>query len=572
MALSIFTGLSLVAMSEETWTSDESVHLPAGCTYLARRDFRLNPEHPPLVKMLAAVPVLLAGLKWPEDSSYWDHASLWPFGFQVIFRSGNDPDRMLFLGRLPTLLWGWILIVAVYGASRKRFGPRAGLLSLAIITFCPTLLAHGHLVTTDAAAAALFFVTCLSFWSLLERGTWIRCGLCGVMVGLTLSAKYSGILLAPVMVLLAGIRFLTEPLSPPADKPGSPPPIVTVRQAVRWSGMAFVLAGTAYAVLWALYGFRFQASPDPTFSYDWKLLSTVGGLSERAVLFARDHRLLPESFLYGYTDVIAHSLRGHKAYALGMQSPTGWWWYFPFAFLVKTPVGVLVLFGWGLVELIRRPENSSKPWAYLVVPLAVYWSSAITSNINIGVRHVLPVFPFFAVLSGAIVSGDGSRVAAGCRVAFLLAALGIASCLAQAPYFLSYFNYASLCFAQRHQMLVDSNLDWGQDLARLKRYMDAHGIPEIKLAYSGVGSPRHLGLRHTILSGSNMYSQYETEWEKAGSIRAGEYVAVSANVLVGLLGTQPELYASLFQPQEPVARIGHSILLYRMPGSPPRPP
>jgi hypothetical protein len=204
---------------------------------------------------------------------------------------------------------------------------------------------------------------------------------------------------------------------------------------------------------------------------------------------------------------------------------------------------------------------------FLVIPLIIYWILAIMSRMNIGVRHVLPVVPLMIALAGGIQYEDVGRSLGRwqARIAVGLLAAAALEVGLSAPYFLAFFNTPACLLFQRHEMLVDSNLDWGQDLKRLKRYVDRNGAAGLKLGYFGNASPAQLRLDHEQLPGSNMYRQVELDYPTAEEFRPGDLVAISATIYAGLLIPDREFYRSRFGSRKPDATIGHSILIFKLP-------
>jgi hypothetical protein len=190
--------------------------------------------------------------------------------------------------------------------------------------------------------------------------------------------------------------------------------------------------------------------------------------------------------------------------------------------------------------------------------VAVYGILAVGKNMTIGLRHLLPMHPFLA-----LAAAPESEKPSG-RWTTILLAVTILETVGGAPHFVGYFNPVAKALAAPHDYFVDSNLDWGQDLARLKRYMDREGIPELKLSYFGPASPRHLGLRHEVLPGFNLYSRFESEWPTCRSIQPGDVVAVSVSNLVGFLQEDRDYLRRRFGDRQPEARIGTSLLVYRI--------
>jgi hypothetical protein len=554
----VFGCLSFWAMSGETATADEPTHLLAGCLSWRHGDFSFNPEHPPLAKLLMAAPLLLADVRLPGEKD----------GFVFLYQSGNDPDTLLGLARASNVVWGLLILTAVYYVARSLYGPRGAALSLILATFCPLLLAHSHLVTTDVAVAALGFLTIWAFARTYGRLSVGRCLGCGTLLGLSLSTKFNAVYLIPVVLWSWWIAHVRRVRAGQTADPSRPwDEALRVRTLGKVIGALLLVGAASWTVVWAMYGFKFKASPDPEHEFAWNFPQMEGTLTMRAAWLARDYRLLPESFLYGYLYVQEHATR-RRAYALGLYSDTGWFWYFPFAMLVKTPTATLVVMAWGLLSWLRRSRDVRSADDFLVVPTIIYGVLSMASNLNIGVRHMLPVYPMLLTLAGGIPLPDAASAATlGRRVLpILLATSSAVETLTDAPYFLAFFNVPARLAAERHRLLVDSNLDWGQDLGRLKKWLDRHGIGSVKLSYFGSGSPRHLNLRHEILPGACIYRWYEREWKEARDVQPGDIVAVSASNFVGALVEEDrDFFLKRFGHLRPVVVIGRSILVFKVP-------
>jgi 4-amino-4-deoxy-L-arabinose transferase-like glycosyltransferase len=559
-AAGVFVLLSLFAIVGDSAVDDEVAHLPAGYSYWATGDFRLNPEHPPLVKLLAGLPLIAVRPQLPEDEDSWKDGNEWRWGFQFLYLSGNRSDLLVALGRLPMMVFGIVVIIAATLISRELFGPRGALVTLVLTTCCPELLAHSHLVNTDAAVTALILLSVMAFWKFLQKPTALGALLSGLSLGGALISKYSAVVLLPAslwtFVLAAATRF----------RGGTGEGAVTSPSAGKWTAFGLLIGCTAVMVVWASYGFRYRASPDPDFRFQWTFDRTKDSTIGRAARLANDRHLLPEAYLYGFSYMYEHS-QVRRAYALGRHSDTGWWWYFPFGFLVKTPTVSLVLIAWGLVASIRRHLAGDSRDYFLYVPLMFFWGFAISSTINIGFRHVLPVYPFLFILAGGIEipsAGAAKGPWRGRAIGGLLA-LAVASTVGAAPHFISYFNLPSQAFFEKHDLLADSSLDWGQDLRRLKAWMDREGVSEITLSYRGNASPRQLGLRHRQVAGFNEYSRHEFEWRWAREVKPGDYFAISACNLHGIEFEDKNRYLSRLGKLKPVAAVGDSILVYLIP-------
>jgi len=560
----IFVTLSLWEMVDESITTDELVHVSAGYTYLAEGDYRMNPEHPALAKILSAAPLLLMHLRWPAETEFWKKGLQWQFGYKFLYQSGNDPDLVLFWARLPMIFWGIVLLGSVYAVSRELFGARGAFISLVLVTFCPMILGHAHLVTTDVPVAAMLFLTATAFWRFAEGPSLGKAIVAGLVLGGALAVKYSAVMLGPALLWFLVVAWVKRARQTRGhawtwkDR---------LCGASTWAAFLLLIGTLSITVIWACYRFRYSASPDGAFQFSWSFESTKSSTIGKAIGFARAHRLLPEAYLNGFGYMFENA-QGRNAYALGMHSKVGWWWYFPFAFLVKTPFPTLMLMGWGLWASLRRYGARLGADYFLVIPLIIYWVLAIASNMNIGLRHVMPVYPIMATLAGGVPLGElaGRTAIIANRLVSGALALVMAGSVFAGPYYLAYFNLPSTLVFDRHFMLTDSNLDWGQDLKRLKKWMDREGISKIKLMYFGNASPRHLGLQHERHHAANMYQSYEPEWKWTDDFRPGDYVAVGATNYSGVvLGKLTDYYLKRLGTLKPVTTIGHSILVYRLP-------
>lgn len=561
-AVAAFAALSLTGMAGTSATFDESEHMASGCAILSRGDYRVDPIGPPLVRSLAALPLVLRGARLPVDSEEWRSGSIHPFGFLFLYQSGNDPVRFLRTSRLVILLLGAAAVCAAFVFSRAINGPRGAVLTLVLAAFSPNLGAHSHLATLDMGAALFFLLAVFTFWRLSRRVTLGGLAAAGLCLGLALASKMSALVLVPASALaaltfvLAGGRWRLEGRLSRWSRPEKRSQLVCAAVIL---AIVFV---SAYAVLWGTYRFRYSMSESPI-ELTWEYPDSRPGLRERALGFARDHRLLPEAYLFGLHrlhSVVRGDEPGRVAYALGRTSGAGWWWYFPFAFLVKTPVPFLLLAGLALFGLARRGSREDlRRWCFVLIPLGLLAAGAMSSRYDLGVRHLLPAYPLLMVAAG----GAGRFLRSRGLTAALLAC-SIAGGVLSAPGSIAYFNFPAAALFDRHYMLVESNLDWGQDLPRLKRWMDDNGVPEVKLAYFGSASPRLHGVRHQVLPAYNVYTRYEDEWKRAPGIRPGDWVAVSATMLrLGLEGKR-DLYRP-FRDIEPAAELGHSILVYKVP-------
>lgn len=567
----LFTALLLLlattSMRQISITSDELAHLPAGCTYLQFHDYHLNPEHPPFVKLLAG---LSAMTKHPRLETYnWRNADQWRYG--DIFFDDNDADQMLFLGRLPVVLLSLLLGFAVYCCAREWYGWQAGCLALFLYLLNPDLLAHGQLVTTDMSVSCFIFISIYTFWRALQRLTLVRGALAGLAVGLTLSSKFSGMLVIPMLGIVA-LLFAFTKSSGELSLLKYKASLTTWRsKLMAASGLIVAMGAISLAVIWATYGFRYSISPDPLISGDlkWSQYWQQPGFTIDAVRYAKMLRLVPEGYSYGFLYVLRNAER-RLAFLMGGTSWTGWWYYFPITFLIKTPIALLALIGlsgW----FIRRYGAHWTREAVLLLPVGFYMIVAMTSNINIGHRHILPIYPFlivFASKMARVFTPPRHRILAPVVAGLLIWHLAATAFIY--PHFLSYFNEFIGGPKNGWHWVVDSNVDWGQDLKALGKYYQQHPYQPFYLSYFGNGVPKYYGLGNVPLLPSFPLKNPPETYAKFSDVPSGAVVAVSVTLLQGMLLSNQRApgfieFMQKLRGLQPFDRVGYSILLYRMP-------
>ena len=561
-ALLLYVGLAVSGMGAQSATFDEPIHLPPGYAALTLGDHRMNPDHPPLVRLIAAFPLLFLDVTLDQDDHAWRTSRPWEFGKRFLYR-WNDADRLLFWGRLPIVALGAVLGAAVFAWTRRHWGLPAGALALMLYVTSPDMLAHGRIVTNDLGLTLFVFLTVVAFERLGERVTLARLGAAGLALGAALATKFSGAGLAPMLAALAIAMALDG--SPLRVELGRPRLLETpVRKLVAMVAILVAMAAIAIVVIWASYGFRSELAIDPAANaaFDWSVLDAAHPVPREALLLARRLHLLPEAWVWGFLHFVVHA-ESRPAFLLGQYSETGWWYYFPVTFALKTPAPLLALLVVALLTLART-RASWRSEAFLWLPVLVYLGLTMTRNINIGHRHLLPVYPFVFAAAGrtarlALPHGQRARLAWAVPLALLLA-WQAASTLRVHPYYLAYFNELAGGPANGYRLLVDSNLDWGQDLPGLKAWMERNGVPRVKLCYFGTADASHHGIAADRLPGY----QPPPPSTLTREVRPGDVVAVSATHLQGVY-LDPALRPLMerLRARQPLASIGYSILVYR---------
>ncbi len=560
----LYVSLAVTSMRSQSATFDEGTHLPSGYTYLALGDHRLNPEQPPLVKLLAAAPLLPLAPIFKTDDLAWAEARQWELGRRFLYR-WNDARTLLFRGRLPVVMLGAALGLTVFAWGRRHFGTPAAALGFFLCVLSPDVLAHGQLVTTDLGVALFTLLAVALYERATARISPVRVILAGLAVGGALATKFSALVLLPILVALSVVVVLSSKAV--LDHRGAP---VEGRRARVVQVLLVLLAMSLVALLflWATYGFSSRMSPDP--AAESKALAALAPPTSRGGQIAAavgKTRLLPEAYVRGLVFVLDNA-QGRSTFLMGRLSPTGFPHYFLATFLLKTPIPLLVLL---VAAALVAPRAPARTAAFLWIPVIVYGVVAVTSRLQIGHRHLLPLYPFLFLAAGravALLALRPARAKAGALVLGALCAWYAVGTLRLHPHYLAYFNEIAGGPARGYRYLVDSNLDWGQDLPALKAWMDARGIERIKLSYFGSADPGYYGIDADYLPGymSPRPSRVTRE------VRPGDVVAVSATNLQGVyLDEADRPLMERFRSRRPVGRAGYSIFIYRADFSWPEP-
>jgi hypothetical protein len=465
----------------ESLSWDEGDHIFAGYMSWKRADFGLNPEHPPLVKMVATVPLLSMPLKVPELQNRYFKSEAYFDGRDLIY--GNDAGTIVFRVRMAAMIFTVLLALIAFLTAREMFGRGAAFIALTLVVFEPNLLAHGAMVTTDAGLACFLLGTIYAFYRYLKAPSLWRMAVTGLAGGLAAATKHSAILLLPMLALLALTEVLRRRHRPEADS--APVPETRGRQALRLAAAIVGVAAIAIVILWGVYGFRYAARPDGL-HINPPLAETVRGLSPieaRGILTLARWRLLPESYLYGLTDVRAVA-NFMPSYIFGKVYEHGVWFYFPVAFAVKSTLALLLLSALAVVAIARGRLNRWREVLFLTIPPLIYMLVSMGSHLNIGARHILLVFIFASVLAAG---AAWSFIRADRRWIYPLGALLLFHAVSSLGAFpTSYMAYSNELWggpSATYKYLTDSNTDWGQQLIGTKKYLDGRGVKNCWFAY-----------------------------------------------------------------------------------------
>jgi 4-amino-4-deoxy-L-arabinose transferase-like glycosyltransferase len=544
--------LALTMVHRESLTFDEGDHMFAGYMMWKAADYGLNPEHPPLAKLLATVPILSDNL-WvpPPKPGQFFKAEAYLNGRDWLASNDGDRQHLVFEMRASAELLALGLCFFVFLAAREWFGDAAGLIALALVVFDPNVLAHSALVTTDIGVSCFIVTAVWTFYRFATRPTLIRLLLVGLATGLLLATKHSGILIGPMFVALIAWEVLK---APGAERK---------RVALRLTGGFFAIVVLSVLVLWAFYGFRYSARPaGMTFSTSVAEYAEPLPHFESAIVVAvgRLH-LLPESYLVGLVDVKLMSI-AYPTFLLGKVYSHGLWYYFPLVILIKTTLGLLLLTVLAALATVTGKLTRHRELFYSLAPPVIYLAVAMMSGMNIGARHLLPMYAFVIIFAAAAVAALTSinrRWAVLCSVLFLA---HVISSLLVFPNELAYANEASGGPGNLHNLLSDASVDWAQQLLQVKQWQDRHPDQECWFAYFArpVIDPGVYGIRCHALP------TFDTQWGGVGLVPPSVTgaVLISAGDLSGCEWPSGQLnpYRS-FQSLHPDLAIDYSVFVYQ---------
>jgi 4-amino-4-deoxy-L-arabinose transferase-like glycosyltransferase len=487
LALELFFSARL-----ESQTFDEPAHLYAGYSYWLRSDFGINPEHPPLVKLVMSLPLLLARPKYPEPINIYFRVASPLGGIQLLSPPGAD--ALLAHARAAVSIFVFLLALLVMLAGLEMFGRPTALFALVLFVFDPLLLGHGPLLGTDVGATCCLVGTVYAFYRYVKRPSVARLALCGLAAGLSLAAKHSAVLIFPVLLLLCAIEVALWRQRSPEEVTGLASLLPSVRGRGRYAlglgASLLAIAAVSILILWAFYGYRYQARPGgvqitPTPA---EYLKDLHSPASHLIAFAERYHLLPEAYLFGATDIAILTREGRVMFLLGKLYPEGRWYYFPAALVIKSTLGFLLLLV--LLPFARSIWRSKRRevW-FLAIPAMVFFGTAMTSKLDIGIRHVMPAIPFLIVLASAGAVSLARQSRGWVYAVAILLGLHVASSLFAFPNYLPYSNELFGGPNNTYRVLPDSNAGWGGGLKALHTYLSANHITQCWFAYTALSDP-----------------------------------------------------------------------------------
>jgi 4-amino-4-deoxy-L-arabinose transferase-like glycosyltransferase len=535
----LHAALAITAAMEKSPTFDEPTHLTAGYSYWLKNDYRLDPENGNWPARWAALPLRWSRPAFPENAA-WNRGDVGRVSEAFLYRSGNNADRMVLEGRSMMAIVGAGLCLLIFFCSNRLFGPFGGLISELLAVFDPNLLAHSALVTSDVTAAFFFTAAAWSYSRLLRHlnARWFT------ITALTWSGLFLAKMSAAAFLLVAGILVLAsrEPITV-RTRAFRQRIIGFWRKLIVVSGVTTALLAVVVLLIWTSFTFSFSPFPQNTPARDiwnarWNACLSDHTTLESLVGFARDHKLLPEAYLYGFA-FTNKSAMYRPAFLDGEWSNTGFSLFFPRAFLYKTPIPVLLLLiatgiagflRWrtvwkdGRIKTILCDLAKLSPiWALILV----YSAFSLASHLNIGHRHLLPIYPALFIACGGCAYFFQKRSTGMTAFASAMLCWQIAESSLIRPDYLAYFNQVAGGPKNGYKHLVDSSLDWGQDLPALRSWLvqnsDQIRNSQLYLAYFGTALPEWYGIKAISLP-------FDRSAPKSVPLEPGIY-AISATAL-----------------------------------------
>lgn len=527
---------------------DELAHIPAGYSYVKYMDYRLNPEHPPLLKILSGLPLLAKNLQFPDERTSWtdDINGQWNVGTQFLYEEGNNADDILLWSRMGPILLTILTIILLYGISKELLGSYWGLIPTMMFALSPTVLAHGHYVTTDIAATGAILLSLWLYAKFLKKQNAKHIIIAGIGLGIAQIAKFSAVLLAPTFIAMIGIYWLSNALSNTYG--------YTIKEKIKQLGRLVIKTALIATVAFILviiptYSILVIGYPPHKQTEDTTaILSSFGGeptpqnqsctamrcLADGTIALTKHSLTRPlAQYFLGVLMVTQRASGGNTNYFLYQVSAEGSRWYFPIVYITKESIPVLILLITSILIVIKNTKQAVektplRQWfkktslypsehpaeTILCLFMIVYWMYSIKSPLNIGVRHILPTIPILymfiikiwkqwimqiefkkgATILDTLKAAGISIAQTYTKIVFVTIMLVwiLMETILTAPYFLSYFNQFAGGVSNGYKITTDSNYDWGQDLTRLKKFINEH--PEIKtfaIDYFGGGNPAY---------------------------------------------------------------------------------
>ncbi len=561
--LAILVVQLVVSAKTDSATADEPIHLLSGYATLTQHHMLFDPEHPFLVKAIAAIPLLWLQPHIPDqaldlqptqtdiDYNTYYQANQW--GWELLFQGSDDPYQVLFAARVMMMFITLGLALVLFWWARQLFGTTPALLVLALFSFDPNIIAHGKLINTDIGASLFFIGVLASFWNFLQHRNYRWLVITGIVLGLGMLTKFSLGMLAIILPVLTAIwlTYHRHQLAAIAPLPfrhltaniHAHSPRVWIQYIASVASIGLI----ALALIWLGYGTLMLLNPDQNPAQRPDILQPAGTILT----------ILPPTYAKGVANIVAPNRQG---YLLGQCFEGSRWDYFPLLSLFKTPLPTLLLVmagvGWYLLRRFRPPTPGLTFASYFfIVPTVVYLAISGLTGINIGIRHIFPIYILLLIGAGYGLSrllrfGHQRRqaklVLTACIV--LVGSVAISSFMAW-PYYLPYYNI----LAQEPQAIPfvadDSNTDWGQGTKVLAAYVSQQQIDSI--AFDNFISRAEADYLHIPYTSADPDNHSYTG-----------YLAISRSTITNHICQRNNDWGWVIDHHQPVAILGGAINVY----------
>jgi len=555
LILLIFASICFFSQASQSVTVDEFHHFPSGIYNLVTFDWRMNNESPPLIKCFPALSMLITNPKI-DCKSFEKSTNTWRMGYSFMYLNKDRYQSIFQYGRCIIIIFGCLLGWLIYLWAEDIYGYKGALFALFLYVFNPNILAHSSLITIDIGASCMIFLSIYCFWKYLinrNRNTII---LAGIALGLAQLAKFTSLLLYAIFFAIIILVIILN-----SDTYNEGNHINTKKnKAINYFGEFCIIVLISMIIINAGYLFSASFRPLSEYHFTSNLLKGASSFLWKGFLIP-----LPYDYLTGFDTQLSISAGGipfYESYLMGEHSLTGWWYYYIIAFFVKNPEPLLIILLFTAVVWIgNKKEKMDKITVLCVwIPIISYFIYfSFYTHIPIGIRYILPVFPLLFLACGYLFNQFILEQKSMRAILAVLAISYIFIALSIFPRYLSYFNIVSGGSQNGYFWLIDSNLDWGQSLPGLKKYMDKNHINEIKLGYFGRVDPKIYGINYSLAEKEPLEGIY----------------AISINFLVGrpyyLLreNTQELLFIDVnyfekYRELKPCAIIDNSIYIFDM--------
>jgi len=538
--LTSYTILCLYTIVHTSGTCDEIAHhIGTGYSYWLTGSFRLNPATPPLIRMIMSIPFLFLKPHLPLQSLYWKGFDTPRFNREFFFYSGNDPQMLLVCSRVMILLLGIFLGILIYNWTRNLYGKREALWALFLYSFSPNIIAHSSLATADIGFCLFSCLSLFFFLRFLHKPYCKNLLLNGLFLGLAQLSKYTATMLYPLYLILTVLFCITNK-----------------KKLFSFLLKLSVVFVVSLFVIWAGYLFETKPFLKDVFQPQEKLLF-VKNFCKKALPFSLYNKLDPyidkiltqiplplTTYITGLAGVCRHVREGHNNFFMGKWSSKGFKLYFIVAFLIKTPLPVLIFLVLFLLDVLRTKKITFAEFSFILIIIVTFVSGSL-SNLQIGLRHILIVYPFIFILCARGINNIIKfRNSVLIKVFFIgIGVWYIYSSVSIVPHSLSYFNEIIGGPKNGYKFLRDSNIDWGQDLPSLSKVLRKMKVKKVKLLYFGEDLPQRYGIMYEPLSKEEFIHPQK-----------GQYYAISVQYMDGV---------KWIKYKKPVERAGFSILIYK---------